>query len=187
MPLTSPEAELQSYLEPNERLLWSGTPRGGIKLRAQDAVLIPFSVLWCGFAIFWTVSVSSTNAPAFFKLWGLMFVGIGLFFVFGRFFTDSRKRRNTFYGVTNRRVLILSGLAGKELRSLNLRAIPEILLKQHADGSGTISFGSATFPGNGAFRGWPGSEKYLLPAFEFIDDPQAVHRLVLAQQENGGR
>jgi hypothetical protein len=184
MRITSPESELAPYLEPNERLLWSGAPRGGIKFRSQDLFLIPFSLVWCGFAVFWTVAATSHGAPVFFTLWGLMFVCFGLFFVFGRFFTDLKKRQNTSYGVTSQRVLILSGLLNRELRSLNLRAIPEISLKQHSDGSGTISFGSSTYPGFGASRGWPGSEKALPPAFEFIDEPQAVHRLVLAQQKD---
>jgi hypothetical protein len=113
-----------------------------------------------------------------------MFVCAGLFFVFGRFVTDMRRRENSSYGVTNRRVLILSGLFSKELRSLNLRAIPEISLSVHSDGSGTISFGTSAFPGYGSFRGWPGSEKMMPPAFEFVDSPQDVHRLVLAQQKN---
>lgn len=182
MRLTSPATELQTYLEPNERLLWSGAPRTGIRFRAQDAFLIPFSLLWCGFAIFWTLTATSHGAPLFFTLWGLMFVCIGLFFVFGRFIADAKKRGKTFYGVTPDRVLILSGLFSPELRSLNLRAIPEIALSFHADGSGTISFGSSVFPAV-SLRGWPGAERMLPPAFECIDGPQEVHRLILTQQK----
>jgi hypothetical protein len=48
-----PASEIQPELSPGERLLWSGQPRGGIHLRAADAYVIPFSILWCGFAIFW--------------------------------------------------------------------------------------------------------------------------------------
>jgi hypothetical protein len=183
MRLSSPATELQSYLEPSERLLWSGVPREGIRFRSQDAFLILFSLVWCGFAIFWTVTAMRGGAPIFFTLWGLMFVCVGLFFVFGRFVTDARKRKMTSYGITGDRVLILSGLFSKELRSLNLRAIPEIALLVHSDGSGTISFGSTAFPA-GSFRGWPGSDKMVPPTFEFIDSPQEVHRLVLEQQKN---
>ena len=183
MRLSSPATELKPYLEPSERLLWSGAPREGIRFRSQDAFLIPFSLVWCGFAIFWTVTATRGGAPIFFTLWGLMFVCVGLFFVFGRFVADARKRKTTSYGITGDRVLILSGLFSKELRSLNLRAIPEIALSVHSDGSGTISFGSSAFP-TASFRGWPGSEKMVPPAFEFIDSPQDVHRLVLAQQKD---
>ena len=38
-----PDSVLSAELGPGERLVWSGKPRGGIRLRAQDAFLIPFS------------------------------------------------------------------------------------------------------------------------------------------------
>jgi hypothetical protein len=46
---------IEQQLSAGERLLWSGQPRGGIRLHAADIFAIPFSVLWCGFAIFWVV------------------------------------------------------------------------------------------------------------------------------------
>ena len=55
----------------NERLLWSGRLETGLRLRPADAFMIPFSLLWGGFAFFWeygVVHISSTGktgAPAF--------------------------------------------------------------------------------------------------------------------------
>jgi hypothetical protein len=74
-----PDALLSAELGQGERLLWSGKPRGGMRLRAQDAFLIRFSLMWCGFAIFWEVGVSMHSDPLFgpglfLRLWGLPFV-----------------------------------------------------------------------------------------------------------------
>jgi hypothetical protein len=60
-----PDALLSAELGQGERLLWSGKPRGGMRLRAQDAFLILFSLMWCGFAIFWEVGVSMHSGPLF--------------------------------------------------------------------------------------------------------------------------
>lgn len=45
-------------------------------------------------------------APAFFKLWGIPFVCVGLYMVFGRFLMKSYLREKTVYVITNRRVFL---------------------------------------------------------------------------------
>jgi len=148
----SPESILSAELGSGERLLWSGRPRGGLRLRPQDVVLIPFSLLWGGFVIFWEVMALSTiaKAPApfrfLFPLFGLPFVAIGLYLIVGRFFADARARARTIYGVTNQRILIVGGSRSQQTRSLELSAIPELALVQHKDGTGTITFGGAFNP-----------------------------------------
>jgi hypothetical protein len=92
---------IQFPLGRGERLLWSGEPRRGPMLRPSDAFIIPFSVLWAGFALFWNVSVWASGAPIFFRLWGLPFLAAGAYITVGRFWFDSMRRGRTAYGVTN--------------------------------------------------------------------------------------
>jgi len=155
----SPESVLSAELGSGERLLWSGRPRGGLRLRPQDVVLIPFSLLWGGFAIFWEVMALSMTAKApapfrfLFPLFGLPFVLIGLYMIVGRFFADARARGRTIYGVTNQRILIVGGARGAQTRSVELPSISELSLVEHKDGTGTITFGGAPDPAVAALFG----------------------------------
>jgi hypothetical protein len=172
-------------LGPNERLLWSGRPRQGLLLRGSDAFLIPFSLLWGGFALFWEAGVIGSGAPFFFMLWGIPFVLVGLYITVGRFFADAALRAKTFYGLTNERAIIISGLFSPTVKSLSLRTTNDITLSQRADGSGSITFGSGV-PFANVYRGmpWPGMGTRLAPEFEQIPDSRAVYQLIRQAQQS---
>jgi hypothetical protein len=183
--------ELRATLEPSETLLWSGFPAQGIRFSAQDAFLIPFSLVWGGFAIFWeamalldTVPASSDAAPIFFPLFGLPFVAIGLYMIFGRFFADAFARARTIYAVTNQRVLILSGVLSRNRRSLELVGLGEINSREKADGGGTITFGAPS--PFAAFRFWPGMNR-TNPAFEGVARVRDVLKTIRDAQRAASR
>jgi len=188
--MQSADTIIGANLDPGERLLWSGQPRGGIRLRGQDAFLIPFSILWGGFAIFWEYTASTFAAkghgPAttIFPLFGLPFVAVGLYMIFGRFIVDSQARARTFYGITNGRIIIVSGFFSPQTKSLQLRTLTDVSLTQRSDGSGTITFG-ATFPMGRFFPGgsWPGAGRYAAPSFDLIDRAKEVYDVIRSAQK----
>ena len=186
LPTEQPPEQVAQALERGERLLCVGVPRQGLMPRAADWFLIPFSLLWGGFAIFWESSVLSIpNAPLVMKLWGIPFVLIGLYLIVGRFFVDAKMREKTIYALTGERILIFSGIFRRESKSLTLRNIPEVSVVKVRDASGTISFGSAPFGAfAGGFAGWPGNGRMLPPQFEMIDDVAAVATLVREAQRH---
>jgi len=180
----NPASEIERQLSSGERLVWTGQPKGGLRLRPSDAFVIPFSLLWCGFAIFWEVSVISKSAPFFFRLWGVPFVFVGLYIVFGRFIVDARVRERTFYGLTNERIILISGLFGRRTKSLNLRTLSDISLTERSDGSGTITFGP-THPFGQWFApgSWPGAGQYAPPAFDMIDRAKEIYEVIRQTQK----
>lgn len=107
-PRSDGEDPLRAELLPGERLFWTGRPDPRVLFTGADLFLVPFSVLWCGFAIFWFVSALKTAGPGF-ASFGLLFVVVGLYFVAGRFLYKVHRKRRTVYGVTDRRVLIATG------------------------------------------------------------------------------
>jgi len=173
---------LQSQLAPDEHLLWFGQPRGGFVLRASDVYVIPFSLLWGGFAIFWETAALMADAPTISKLFGLPFVGVGLYLIFGRFILDAKQRSKTCHGVTNERVIIISLLFGKKIKSLDLRTLSEISLDENSDGSGTIAFGSLRGHQRFGAREFPGRGQQYIPAFEMIPNAKSVYETVRSAQ-----
>lgn len=178
----------QSELSSSEKLIWSGQPLTGIRLCKQDTLLIPFSFLWGGFAIFWEWNVFNSKAPIFFRLWGIPFVLVGLYLIFGRFFIDAKQREKTFYGLTNERIIIISGIFSRNVRSLNLKTLSEINLDEKSDGSGTIVFGPVYLPtARWASGGWPGANRYAPPSFELIERVKEVYELIRRAQNESSK
>jgi hypothetical protein len=139
--------------------------------------------MWGGFAIFWEVSVFRVGAPVFFRLWGIPFVLVGLYFIFGRFFADAWQRARTFYGLTNERVLIVSGVFQRQVKSISLRNIPELTLTERADRSGSISFGGvpATYRWL-AGSSWQGMSRQQPPSFDLIENARQVYGQIQTAQ-----
>jgi hypothetical protein len=136
--------QLTSYLMPGEKVIWWGQPRQGFLLTGRDVILIPFSLLWGGFALFWETTVVQSGAPFFFRIWGVPFVLIGLYMILGRFVTDAWIRRNMLYALTNRRVLIARQNPTFKFTALNIDQLPSAELEEGRDGRGTIRFGASS-------------------------------------------
>lgn len=178
-----PALVIQSELSSGEKLLWSGQPLTGIRLRKQDGFMIPFSLLWGGFAIFWESSVIHSHGPFFARLWGVPFVLLGLYLIFGRFFVDAKQREKTFYGLTSERIIIVSGIFSRNVRSLNLKTLSEINISEKSDGTGSIFFGP-TYPFTTRWSGggWPGTNNYAPPAFDLIEHVKETYELIRRTQ-----
>jgi hypothetical protein len=175
------QVEISRYLDSGESVLWAGAPRQGLVLRASDIFMIPFSLLWGGFAIFWLVGAAAAGAPPFFLAFGVPFVVIGLYMIIGRFFVDARQRAKTLYAVTDRRAMIVSGLFSRSINSLPLDSLSDVTLTEKSDRTGTITFGRPNPMGlfYPAGMQWPGMSQYQSPAFDMIDNVKVVHDHIL--------
>jgi hypothetical protein len=154
-------------------------------LRAADVFLIPFSLLWGGFAIFWEYSVVTGGAPLFFALFGVPFVVIGLYLIGGRFIVEAKQRERTYYAVTSERVLIISGLFQTKVKSLALRTLSDVSLTESNGNVGSISFGSSN-PFSSFFGGaaWPGMGQFSAPGLDIIENAKAVYNVIREAQKS---
>ncbi len=175
-------SELGEHLEREEKLLWTGKPKTGIIFRAADIFMIPFSLLWLGFAIVWTIMAA--QGAGIFALFGVPFLIIGFIFAFGRFIIDAKQRGNTIYGLTENRIIIKSGVFSKNIKSLNIRTINHIELNEKGDGTGTILIEPKNpfmIWGSG-MNWWPGMS--MSPQLELIKDARKVYRQIIEIQNN---
>jgi hypothetical protein len=179
--MQSPTDIIRNELSPNEHLLWAGQPIQGIKLRPSDALQIPFSIMWGGFAIAWEIGVNLTGAPLLFKLWGIPFVLVGLYMMIGRFFHDAFKRKYTIYGLSSQRVIIITGKNNRTTQSLNLSTLNGITLTEKSNGSGTINFAPSSEiiaqPISFSFK-TRNATNAPRPLFELSQDARLVYELL---------
>lgn len=189
--------ELQAELVSGEALLWAGQPSRKVVFHARDAFTIPFSLLWGGFAIFWELGVTGflstpKGGPSLFMaLWGIPFVLMGQYMIWGRFLYTAWRKGYTHYGITNRRILILNTAPSRRLTDRSLRNLDTLSLLARNDGVGTIEFRSDTEnPAMWGSWGWRRSGRYNQididlsdTVFYDIADARPVYRLLQEQRE----
>jgi hypothetical protein len=176
---------IEHELRPGETLLWKGKPAAGLRLQPFDALLIPFSMVWGGgvfFVLFAAFNGGAFRAgPPMFYLIFALFIPLAIYITVGRFFVDAKIRADTVYGLTADRALIVSGLFSKTVQSLNLRAIPDITVKEKSNGSGSITFGASSNP-FGAWMAVPGFPYTQSPSFQMITNVRKVSEMIHSAQ-----
>jgi hypothetical protein len=185
--------KIQPELMSGETLQWAAMPSPNVVFHSEDWTLIPFSILWGGFAIFWEAGVlgywgesaKKPSAPTFFTVWGIPFVIAGQYFIWGRFLTEAWLKRKTYYALTNRRVLIVQEGWKRKFRSCYLEAIPEIV--REGETTGTLWLGPKIpmFAGRGSPK--RSMSRFAVdshvPVLADIDDVDSVYRLIMDLRE----
>jgi len=186
---------LQPELLSGESVLWAGRPNPNVVFHSDDWYMIPFSLLWGGFAIFWEAGVlgywghNAKGTPSIFMaIWGIPFIVIGQYLIWGRFLYDAWLKRRTYYVVTDRRVLILQEGWKRKTSFVYLDAIPTI--EREGTENGTLWFGPKypVLAGRGQkTRSWSRFSVGDVPVFADVEDVESLYRLVLDLRERASR
>ena len=120
----------QSLFQPDllqsETIEWSGQPETSVNFNRTDIFLIPFSLLWGGFALFalvalifsWFAGTREAESIIGYLVGIFMivfFAIIGVYLIVGRFAYKKWQKRRTHYALTNKRALVLSLSFGRKL------------------------------------------------------------------------
>lgn len=180
---------IEAYLLPGEELLWVGRPKQGFALRGMDAVLIPASLLVTAWIIKVVIDLLLAGQSLLLPI-VLPFLAGGSFLLVGRFYIDARRRTHTLYVLSNSRALIITGDKAHNIRSINLKTLREISFSHRVDGTGTIEFDRQSGwmqdryeMSRGMDWPWLSYESMRNPAFEMIENPWEVERLILAARD----
>jgi hypothetical protein len=197
---TDTQSQFQSDLLPSESLLWTGQPLRPVIFHTSDWFAIPFSVMWGGFAIFWEWGASGRanhtsdglGTTMFFSLWGIPFVLMGQYMIWGRFLYTAWKKTRTFYAVTNKRVIVLNTMRARKVTDSFMAALSSVSLTTRSDGAGTIEFApeperSSSWYSNGN-RGVRQMDVDL-SRLAFFDIPEAknVYQLIQSQRQSASK
>jgi hypothetical protein len=171
--------KIQPYLSSDETLYWAGMPNPKVIFHSDDWVAIPFSLIWTGFIVSWETGVANQHST-FMTLWGIPFLIVGNYMVWGRFLVDACLKRRTYYAVTSQRVLILQNAWRDRFSMTYLNLIPTI--EQEGIDRGTLWFGPKL-----PILGAKGQRKRNIsrfsmddvPVFADIDGVESVRRLIL--------
>lgn len=167
---TNNATPFDGYLLRNETLLWTGHPNPFSLFTSMDLFLVPFSLMWGGFAIVWEASVVGNGAPSLFTLWGIPFIVVGQYLIWGRFLHKYLRRRQTYYAITDRRALILSNFFRASLTSFLLHQMSSL----HWRGR-TILFDLGHVA---PYRNWQDWSGELQPGFYALSDPDEAYHLL---------
>ena len=175
-------------LHEEERLIWEGKPAFWPYLMIGSWWMVPFSLVWGGFFIFLEIkalrSGSLTGATFVFP-----FFLFGLYLIVGRFWTGIRHWRNTFYIITDRRIIIRTGTFKPKTLNWVLAKISTVNIEPKKSGLGNINFvKSKVFNVVHPFGSVPSytiSDGIwaIAPSFRYIKDCERVYRIIQSAHE----
>jgi hypothetical protein len=167
---------ITKHVPRGEKLLWAGRPGSGVRFRVTDFFLIPFGLLWCvfgtGFGLAAFYAADTLYAVLFCTFFSISSWIVGFFSTVGRYFYDAWERTRALYGLTDRKVLVVSADRLDDDGWASLGAITHLTLKVRRNGEGIIRIHTKTMLRRGEH------DYYLTVSFEFIPDAARVYGLI---------
>jgi hypothetical protein len=113
-------------------------------------------------------------------LWGIPFVLVGQYLIWGRFFHTGWKKKRTHCAVTERRVIVVQNGWKRQMASAYVDTLPTLVKEGGSNGIGTLRFAQAEsmWSGRRGWGAWDGASIGSIPTFLDIDDVDSVYRLV---------
>ena len=134
------------YITQDEYILWKGKPEKGHLITGGDMIMMIFGIFWLSFCFFFEYSIIQSQSSLFFILWGIPFILVGLYLVFGRLIQKIYLRNKIFYVITNKKIMIKHG---NKIEMYDGSQLPPMEIHIHKNGNGTILFSETVYTRRG--------------------------------------
>lgn len=174
---------IQPFLHDGEMVLWSGKSSLTSSFCPTQIPILLFSLFWLAFAVFWTVT--ATISGGLFGLFGLPFVGVGIYLLFNSLFGQKKLMKNTTYVVTDSRAMILTWTRrGTNCAEYVFSNLSTVQLEGVRESRGTIRFATDYQYDPYQNRTYRNLNMAGTSAFLNIDNVQEVYRIISEQIAN---
>jgi hypothetical protein len=177
---------------PSETVLWQGRPGAFPYFHRSDLVALPFTLAVTAFFVYFFVIGPTSRHPGAIGLIFTVMIGVAISYnLVGRSVVRWVALRGSEYVVTDRRVVVRTTVLGRTReRGVWLSLLEPPVLRESADGTGSITFGdSGLFDGLGGV-GSRSKRNEQPPEFVRIPDARSVRDLIAESRRkvvNGGR
>jgi hypothetical protein len=186
---------LLNELAPGESVVWQGKPHKWLFITTgplHEVLFVPFSLAWGGFFAcleVFAIHAGSVGGALLFA----PFLLVGLYLIGGRFWMGKRCWENTYYLITNTRVLVRVGAVNPRVTSLDFAKICSVHLHAKRLGLGHINLNSGGCHVFGSIYPWqPGASWAIInglvvtiPSFRYIRDPENVYETLRSMLASG--
>lgn len=168
---------IKQYLESDEVLIWAGQPKKGIVFEIADIFKTIFILAFFAFTYFAIKLLTDISLLIAIPI-GIIFFSGGILLGFGRFIIDAELRKKTFYGLTNKRIIINSSIAHKKIQSVYFNSNPKIDFSPNLNGTSTIDIGikEPTGSSRGGLKWMPNVKGYTY--LYRLSDGEFVHKKI---------
>lgn len=178
---------ISQELDQNEQILWSGQPNPNVYFAKGDLFLVPFALLWSGFAFSATFGTIVHGAPGLFTIMPALFCIVGLYITIGRFIYKRIRKLKTYYVLTNKRVLEIIMTRSRKTKEIYLSQMQGLNSTVNRNKRGSITFSNANFFQN--FYANTGmdfgmNQQSGFPAFYDVDNVEVPLRILKQQRKN---
>ncbi len=159
------KCEIWDYLEPGERVVWTGGPESGIRFGKGDLLGSIFLIMWLAVLLAMLV-LGSEDIGGHIAIVVVPLLLFGFHALATRHYTDAAQRRRSQYGITNQRLIA----TGRYNLWCSLDSISNLQLLLHKDGTGTLLCTCQPKSLNGRIK----SDQTEVPIFEYVRNPEAL-------------